>query len=103
MSTLGESDRELVRDEREDKFSVILPCSQDEFGAFVSSLLGKPQTIEKVLEVTFEINRDHIETVFHLVSQRIAQQNTATLIQSSTKIVYEDSSSVVLNSFQDFV
>src|SRR5438874_6392227 len=95
MPTNQSEQNQSIMQPRDEKYSVVLPCSQDEFGAFVSGLLGKAQTIERVFELTFEIDRESIETFFHLVSQRINQQNTATLIQSSVKIVYDDNSSVL--------
>jgi hypothetical protein len=82
--------------------SLILPFDQDEFGKFISGLLGKPQTIQAVIRGTFEISDQDIESTFHLVQQRVTQQNAATLVQFSVKIDYEDESSVLLNSLAAF-
>src|SRR5258708_6738933 len=84
-------------------YSVVLPCAPEDFTEFVSGLLGKAQTIEKVFAGAFEINADDIVNTFHLVNQRVHQQNEASLVQFTVRIVYDDDSSVLLNSLEDFV
>lgn len=83
-------------------YGVMLPCSDEDFGDFISSLLGKPQTIEKVIGGTFEIDDRNITNIFHIVDQRISQQNDASLIQFTVTIVYDDDSIHLLNSLEDF-
>lgn len=85
-----------------EKYAVLLPCEPDEFSHFVSGLLGKPQTIEKYFHGAFELSREQVSNTFHLVNQRINQQNVASLIQFTVKIIYDDNSSVLLNSLDDF-
>lgn len=85
-----------------ERFAVVLPCAPDDFGEFVSGLLGKPQTIEKSIHGVFEIKRDDVINTYHLVDQRIRQQNEATLMQFTVKVIYDDDSSVLLNSLEDF-
>jgi hypothetical protein len=85
------------------EYAVLLPCTPDEFGDFVSGLLGKPQTIEKSIRGVFEFTHDAVANTFHLVKQRIDSQNEATLIQFTIRIEYDDNSSVLLNSLQDFL
>ena len=84
-------------------YAVLLPCTPDEFREFLSGLLGKPQTIEKSIYGVFEVPHDAVANTFHLVDQRIDQQNEATLIQFTVWIEYDDNSSVLLNSLQDFL
>jgi hypothetical protein len=83
-------------------YAVMLPCSDEEFAGFISSLLGKPQTIEKVMGGIFEVDERSITNLYHLVAQRIAQQNEAQLIQFTVTIVYDDDSTHLLNSLEDF-
>ena len=83
--------------------AIMLPCSQSEFGDFISGLLGKPQTIGRQFTGVFEVTKEDIENTYHLVNQRVHQQNEATLIQFTVKVVYHDNSSVLLNSFGDFL
>jgi hypothetical protein len=97
-SGVGNSD-----DQGEQRYAVMLPCRPEDFGEFVSSLLGKPQTIDRWLPGVFEISRQDIINAYHLVDQRIHQQNDATLIQFNIRILYDDKSSVLLNSLHDFL
>lgn len=86
----------------EPSYAIALPCSQEDFGTFIGSLLGKPQTISKAYRGAFEIKREDIHNSYHLVIQRVQQQNKATLIQFSVKLVFDDNSTVLLNSYDDF-
>lgn len=81
---------------------VILPVSEEEFAKFIGTLLGKPQTIENVFPTPFDLEKSDIINCFHLVDQRVRQQNKATLVQFSVRINYDDSSSVLLNSLEAF-
>ena len=83
-------------------FAVMIPCTQDDFAKFISGLLGKPQALERMHSAPFEVNRQGIENIFHLVDQRVRQQNDATLIQFIVRVVYDDDSSVLINSIDDF-
>jgi hypothetical protein len=65
-------------------------------------LLGKPQTIDNLYRGSFDIERDEILNIHHLISQRVEQQNDASLLQFTAKIVFDDDSSVLLNSIADF-
>jgi hypothetical protein len=82
--------------------SVILPCEPDQFRNFISGLLGRPQTINRNSRGAHELTRADIENLYHLLDQRITSQNEGTLIQFTARIRYDDNSSVLLNSFEDF-
>src|SRR5437899_897944 len=92
-----------LRPTQEERYAITLPCPPAEFGDFISSLLGRAQTIQKGFRGTFILTRDHIQNVFHLVDQRVHQQNEATLVQFTVKILYNDESSVLLNDLTDFL
>lgn len=83
--------------------AVLLPCEPDQFRDFIAGLLGKPQVIERVISGPFTVTRGNVENLYHLLDQRLASQNDATLIQFVARIVYDDKSSVLLNSFGDFL
>jgi hypothetical protein len=85
-----------------DRRSVVLPCEPEHFRDFIAGLLGRPQTIERFVPGRFEIERGNVEDLYHLLDQRISSQNDATLIQFTARIIYDDDSSVLLNSFFDF-
>jgi hypothetical protein len=80
-------------------YVLTLPVEPDQLGLFIAGLLGKPQTIGRWIRGPFEVKRADIENLHHLIEQRIASQNKATLVGFTAKIVYEDASSIQLNSF----
>lgn len=82
--------------------AVMLPCTQDQFREFISSLLGRPQTITKTINGAFSLDRTDLESLHHLVTQRVAQQNHGTLLQFTIRIVFSDGSTVLLNSLEEF-
>jgi hypothetical protein len=83
--------------------TVVLPCPPDQFRDFIAGLLGRAQTIETGIEGPFEVRKENVESLFHLLGQRIGSQNEATLVQFTARIIYDDNSSVLLNSLQDFL
>jgi len=83
-------------------YEVTLPCSPEDFRDFIGGLLGKPQTAEHRLRGSYEVDLATLTNLHHLVDQRLHQQNDAHLVQFIAKILYEDDSSVLLNSFEDF-
>lgn len=83
-------------------YRVTLPVDEEQLRAFVSGLLGKPQTIGRVVEGPFEVRRSDIEDLHQLIQQRITAQNAGSLVAFTAKIVYDDASSVLLNSFVEF-
>jgi hypothetical protein len=66
-------------------------------------LLGRAQTIETAVDGPFQVGKDGVENLFHLLDQRISSQNEATLVQFTARLVYNDNSSVLLNSLQDLL
>lgn len=83
--------------------SVVLPCRPEDFRSFISGLLGRPQTISKGFRGAFDINADHVQDLHSLITQRVYQQNKANLIQFTARIVFDDNSSVLLNSLEEFM
>lgn len=82
--------------------ALILPCDQKHFAKFVSGLLGKPQTIMKLKRGSFDIGHDEIVSFYHLVNQRVTQQNAANLVQFTVNVVYNDGASILHNSLEGF-
>jgi hypothetical protein len=83
-------------------YAVTLPCSPEYFGDFISGLLGRPQTLTGYVLGYFELSRADIVNIFNLIDQRISQQNEASLVQFSVLIEYDDNTTVLLNSLNDF-
>ena len=97
------ADEKLAKGENVKQYVVALPCEPEQFSSFISSLLGKPQTISKGYTGSFEITHQDIQSAYRLVCQRVSQQNQGTLIQFSVRLVFDDNSTVLLNSFEDFL
>lgn len=81
--------------------SVVLPVTDDQLASFVKSLLGKSQTISKTIPGAFEADLEDIINLDHLIHQRIHQQNKASLIEFTAKIVFDDRSAVELKSLDE--
>lgn len=87
---------------RDSEYGMLLPCTTETFAEFVSSLLGSQQTIERRFVGAFELTRLDVENVYHLIHQRVVQQNKASLVEFAVDILYGDGSSVRLTSLRDF-
>jgi len=98
----GDSQQDPVPVGEEQAYSVMLPCTPDHFRDFIGGLLGEPQVITKILPGEFEIKRENLLDLYHLVDQRVRQQNEATLVQFTVRIVFDDNSSTLINSVEDF-
>ncbi|MBP7702051.1 MAG: hypothetical protein KA098_05555 [Phenylobacterium sp.] len=96
------SNKPMVTIDAEANHSLVLPVEPNDFSEFIAKLLGKPQTIERKFESPFTIRKEDINHVFELVRQRIDSQNDATLAQFSARILYDDNSSVLVNSIDEF-
>jgi hypothetical protein len=83
--------------------SVVLPCTPDQFRDFIAGLLGRPQTIEGSIAGPFEATKQDAESLYHLIGQRVSSQNESTLVQFTARISYDDNSSILLNSLQEFM
>ena len=80
-----------------------LPFNENQFQSFIKSLLGTPQTINKSILGTFEIQMKDLQNFHDLINQRITQQNKGKLIQLKSKIYYSDQSSILLSSYEELV
>ncbi len=79
-----------------DKGRVTFPFSSQQFEDFLKSLLGRPEEFTAKFEGVFDFSADDIINIHHLVDQRIAQQNEATLIHFDSQIVFSDGTTVRL-------
>ena len=83
--------------------TIVIPCDPKDFGGFISSLLGKPQSIDRRIKGPYEVNKDDIRNLHALVIQRVLIQNNASITYFTTLASYSDGSSVRLNSLEDFL
>jgi len=82
----------------EDQKKMIMTVEKDKFAEFLSSLLGKPQTITQLITGKFELELHHFINIYDLIQQRVHQQNNANLLQFELKIIYSDNSTRLINS-----
>jgi hypothetical protein len=90
---------------------ISLPYDEQQFKEFLLSLLGRPQTLEKRIHGEFNIEKNDVLNFYHLLDQRIHQQNKAQLILFNAKIYFRekpnkdsympDESSHLLTSFPE--
>lgn len=86
---------------RDQQFAVMVPCSQEKFGEFIAGLLGKPHVIRGAFSGTFDISLEDVENFYHLLNQRITEQNSAHLVQFSALVKFNDGTSVEIPSLDD--
>lgn len=82
---------------------VTLPFNQGQFERFIKGLLGSPQTISNTKRGGYEIDVNDLRNLNQLINQRITQQNGGKLIEFNAKIIYDDDSTVSLNSLQELI
>ena len=88
--------------EKNDPYYVVLPCEVQDFQKFVSGLLGKPQELRGDIQGKFKITNVEIVNIYHLLEQRMKNQNDAALIHFSISVHYDDGHSVVHNNIAEF-
>ncbi len=82
--------------------AVLLPCEPDQFTNFIAGLLGQPQTIERSFLITYDLYRQNIVSLHHLICQRVLRQNEGSMVDVNIKILFDDRSSVTLTSIDQF-
>jgi len=87
----------------EDNESILsLPIKKEDLGSFISGLLGQQQTIERELDVYFDISHDWLINVHQLINQRIQMQAEASLVQFVAVIYLSDGLKRTLTSVEAF-
>ena len=81
---------------------LVIRVERSHFGDFVRGLLGQPQTIESFFPGPFDLEKNDLIQLHHLLTQRVFQQNHGELTQFTATIAWENNSSVLLNTFEAF-
>jgi hypothetical protein len=81
---------------------VAIWCPADRLGEFITGLLGKPQTIQRLLPGNFLVRRDDLLGLHHLIEQRVHDQNEAEVIQFVASVRYQGGLSVEIGSIAEF-
>ena len=82
--------------------TITIPVEEETLGEFISGLLGQPQSIQRELSGTFDINHEWLMNVHHLIQQRVQQQHNASFVDFSAVIFFQDGLSRKLTSIESF-
>lgn len=82
--------------------ALVLPCSSDQFSAFVASLLGRPQELTGRRSGQYKVDKAEVMQLYHLITQRVAQQHNAKPLQFTARIQFDNGTSTLLNTVADF-
>ncbi len=82
------------------QYGILIPCPQDEFTTFISGLLGKPQIAKGSFTGTFCVKLEDIDNFFHLIDQRVTEQNRGNLVQFTALVKFDDGTSIELPSLE---
>jgi hypothetical protein len=80
--------------------SLTLHLKNVEFAEFLSSLLGRPQKIERTCNFNYVIDREGIANTYAIVDQRV-RQNGAKTIEFTASIAFSDNSLVEFKTIED--
>lgn len=86
----------------EEQYQLILPCDAKDFNQFVSSLLGKPQEESRSIDGCFHVQPKDISNIYHLINQRVTQQNEGSLAHLAIKVLYDNGTSITHNTVENF-
>ena len=82
--------------------TITIPVEEKTLGEFISGLLGQPQSIQRELSGTFDIDHEWLMNVHHLIQQRVQQQHNAFFVDFSAVIFFQDGLSRKLTSIESF-
>ncbi len=79
-----------------------LPVRKKDLGNFISGLLGQQQSIERELDLEFDIDHNWLINLHQLINQRIHQQASAKLVDFTSVIYFKDGMKRTLTSIESF-
>src|SRR4051794_32955810 len=79
---------------------ILIPFTADKLFDFICGLLAKAQVAEGQIIGNFDLEIADVENFFHLIDQRVQEQNQANLVQFTVKLLFTDGSSVLLPTLQ---
>src|SRR5689334_4286665 len=97
-----EDPKKISLDQEQDRVSITLPCTKEEFAEFVIGLLGKPQTLSKVISQPFSVSPQEVKSIHAAIAQRLADQNDGEIVQLRVTAWYNDKSKITFDSLVDF-
>lgn len=85
-----------------DHIGIVIPCKVEQFGDFITGLIGKPQTVKGEVDGVFDVGVKDISNSWHLIHQRVTKQNDGTLASFEIRVTYDNGTSVSHKSVVDF-
>tara|TARA_R110002020_G_scaffold287523_1_gene503023 strand:- start:1672 stop:2721 length:1050 start_codon:yes stop_codon:yes gene_type:complete len=82
---------------------VQVPIKRKDFGDFITSLLGQPETIRDKKIGTYQANLEWLIHLHHLLDQRIKQQASASLVDFTAFFNYVDAPERKITSIDSFL
>lgn len=97
-------DSELIETNKhgEEVLQISFPVDKKNLGDFVSSLLGKKQSLERTYPIDFEIDHDWLINLNECIDQRISQQAESQLVNFNTVIYFENGTKRTISSLESF-
>lgn len=92
---------DIARTNQEKNSAVLIPCNTDEFAGFITGLLAAPRKIARLSKSYFNIEHRDLVNLYHLVEQRVSDQQTGSLVAFNVEIFYSDGRSISLPSLHD--
>lgn len=92
----------LSDDDSDDQF-IQVPIKKKDFGDFITSLLGQPETINGRKYGAFTIDHAWLANLHHLIDQRINLQAKSTLVDFTATISYYDAPDRTITTAKGFI
>jgi len=90
----------MSSDKNGKELGVYIPVPPAKIAEFLGGLLGRPQVIRGGRRGSICIEMKDIENFYHLIDQRVNEQNIANLVAFDCNIQYQDGSSVEIHSLK---
>lgn len=81
---------------------VTIHTSPDKLGEFILNLLSKPQKMKKLFLGSYKVYLSNLLDIHHKIHQCVGLDRQGLLVEFSAEVVFEDKSSIVVNSIDEF-
>lgn len=93
----------VISKENETNETINIPIKRNDFGKFVSDLLGQPEIIVFNKTGPFTVEFSWLKHIHHLLNQRITQQSNCDLVDFSVRFDFSSGGSRKLTSVNTFL
>ena len=97
-----ENDKSIKQISKDEEITISLPVKKKDLGQFISGLLGQQQTIERDIDINFDIDHLWLLNLHDLISQRIHQQADAHLTDFTSVIYFKKGLKRTFTSIEAF-